>query len=231
MRIIKNLANYITLGNLVCGCISIYFLFENKIDMAFWLIIVAAVLDFFDGFVARLVKADSEMGKQLDSLADMVSFGVAPGLIWMKLMQNQLPIDLQYCLWVWLAVPMGACWRLAKFNVSTNQTTEFIGVPSPITGITIGSLALISGVELYGLLFQPLFLITFPLFAGFMMVANWPMLALKFKKEDKKLPYKLCLLVGSILLILGFQRSGMFFVFLYFIICSLIANFATREKQ
>ena len=164
----KQIPNLFTLLNLVCGFVAIIFILQTgqaivyidgegfsqvdlpeKITWGAIMIFAAAVIDFLDGFVARLFKASSEMGKQLDSLADVVSFGVAPGLILYQLLrisyaQNDGGLDISIA-WLLPAViiPCAAAWRLAKFNLDTEQQFSFKGLPTPAAGLTIASLPLI----------------------------------------------------------------------------------------
>ena len=163
----KNIPNLFTLLNLVFGCLAIVFILQNgititvssdgtqlldipeKIWMASLFIGLAAVVDFLDGFVARLFKASSEMGKQLDSLADLVSFGVAPGMILyqflrLSLAQEDGGVDISF---IWLLpafiLPVAAAWRLARFNLDTEQSFSFKGLPVPAAGIFVAALPLI----------------------------------------------------------------------------------------
>jgi CDP-diacylglycerol--serine O-phosphatidyltransferase len=135
----KQIPNFITLGNLLCGCLAIYF---NDIMLGCWLIVGASVLDFFDGMAARLLQVSSPLGKELDSLADLVSFGLAPAL----LIANHTEVGLQHMPWIQylvFALPLGAAWRLARFNVDTEQSVTFKGLPAPANGLFfVGMLAI-----------------------------------------------------------------------------------------
>src|SRR5919112_3899982 len=164
----KSIPNFFTLLNLIFGCIAIVFILQTgesiivlentgatevympeKIWWGALFIFGAAIVDFLDGFLARALKASSEMGKQLDSLSDVVSFGVAPGMILYQLLrigyaQNENGLDVS----LWALLPAflfsgAVAWRLAKFNLSTNQTNSFQGVPSPAAGLLIASFPLI----------------------------------------------------------------------------------------
>lgn len=148
-----SIPNLITLLNLFSGCMAIYIAFESPSNIVYasYLIGIAAIFDFFDGFVARLLNAYSEIGKQLDSLADLVSFGVAPSAIIFQMMQKalnakittELPlVDILLLASVALIVLFSAL-RLAKFNVDTTQTYGFVGLPTPATAIFIASLPII----------------------------------------------------------------------------------------
>ncbi len=163
----KQIPNIFTLLNLFFGCIAIVFVLQNgiastvnqngelllilpeKIYLASVFIGIAAVIDFFDGFVARFMKATSDMGKQLDSLADVVSFGVAPALIVYQFLrlafaQQEDGLDIST---VWLLpafiIPCAGAYRLARFNIDTNQSYAFRGVPIPAVGLLIASFPLI----------------------------------------------------------------------------------------
>jgi CDP-diacylglycerol--serine O-phosphatidyltransferase len=152
--IIRQIPNILTLSNLLCGCLAIKFAFEWDLVMASYLVGLAAVFDFLDGFAARLLKVSGEMGKQLDSLADMVSFGVVPGIMAFQLIQISIftnAVNLEsdvYSLRDSLAyfaflIPVLSAYRLAKFNIDTRQTDQFIGLPTPANALFFGSLVLI----------------------------------------------------------------------------------------
>lgn len=153
-----SIPNIITLLNLLCGCLAIVCAFDGNLVWSAYLVGIAAVLDFLDGFLARLLKQYSEIGKQLDSLADMVTFGVVPGVVMFFLLMNSfnsqrcLPIDYKlsdYGLFsfplafIAFIIPLFSGLRLAKFNVDTRQSDSFIGVPTPANAILICSLPLI----------------------------------------------------------------------------------------
>src|SRR5687767_1494716 len=172
----KQIPNLFTLLNLVFGCVAIIFILQTgqtiayidregftqvdlpeKITWGALFIFGAAIVDFLDGFVARLLKASSELGKQLDSLADVVSFGVAPGLIVYQLLrisyaQQDNGLDTSF---IWLLpallIPCAAAWRLAKFNLDESQQFSFKGLPTPAAGLMIASLPLIIWFETLGI--------------------------------------------------------------------------------
>ena len=126
-----------TMGNLCCGVLSILFMFDGQLQTAANLIILATVFDFFDGFLARLLKVSGELGKQLDSLADMVTFGVAPSIMLFHL-TDELEFDsMSYLRYAFIILAVFSAFRLGKFNLDTRQTNTFIGVPTPITGISV----------------------------------------------------------------------------------------------
>ncbi len=154
---IKALPNIATLFNLFLGVAGIVFTFNTQLEMAAFCIVVAAVLDFLDGFLARLLGVSSAIGKQLDSLADLISFGLLPSMIlfqFIRIHQNQYFEDWQIgtpffyeSLWAFLIVICAAL-RLAKFNVSDNQEHHFVGVPTPAIALFVGSITLLLFDEL-----------------------------------------------------------------------------------
>jgi len=164
MKWIRHLPNAITSGNLFCGCLGIVFAFQGNLVMTAYLVGIAAVLDFFDGFAARMLNVTGEMGKQLDSLADMVTFGVVPGVVIYQLLSmwvlrqavanfdllatlqgNAPAIPASYYLIppVGFLVTVFSALRLAKFNIDSRQTDSFIGLPTPANTIFICSIPLI----------------------------------------------------------------------------------------
>jgi CDP-diacylglycerol--serine O-phosphatidyltransferase len=158
-----SIPNLFTLGNLLCGCLAIVFAFEGNLIWSAYLVGIAAMLDFFDGFLARLLKQHSPIGKELDSLADMVSFGVVPGIVMFKLIHLAIMHSSAHGMgWVnqgsffernpplalaALMIPLFSALRLAKFNIDTRQSDSFIGVPTPANSILICSFPLILNVN------------------------------------------------------------------------------------
>jgi CDP-diacylglycerol--serine O-phosphatidyltransferase len=210
----KQIPNLFTLLNLVFGCLAIVFTMQNgimitvnaggtellyipeKIWMASLFIGLAAVVDFLDGFVARLFKASSEMGKQLDSLADLVSFGVAPGLIIYQFLrlsfaqqEGGLDVSLFWLLPAFL-LPCAAAWRLARFNLDTSQSFSFKGMPVPAVGLFVASLPLIywnvNEESIRNLLLSKWVLYGLVLLLSWLMVSTLPLMALKFKDFSLK---------------------------------------------
>jgi len=190
----KEIPNLLTLGNLMAGCIGIWFVMQGDLVSASYCIFISLVCDFFDGFLARALQAYSELGKQLDSLADMVSFGVLPAFILFGLVEKSCGTQCSVGLFgfykpfmVFVLVLMSA-YRLAKFNIDTRQSDQFIGVPTPANGILIASLPLI-------LHFQPEYsayilhfkgLLIYAVVMSYLLVCELPLLAFKFKTWDWK---------------------------------------------
>jgi CDP-diacylglycerol--serine O-phosphatidyltransferase len=148
----RNIPNVITCGNLLCGCLAIVKAFEGDLVWAAYLVGIAAVLDFFDGFAARMLKVSSSIGKDLDSLADMVTFGVVPGVVmfnlfrmsfWYESVWGTSHYDIQPICYIAFLITVFSAVRLARFNNDTRQSDSFIGVPTPANAIFICSIPLI----------------------------------------------------------------------------------------
>lgn len=239
---IKSIPNLITLGNLASGLLGITMVMQGNPFYGFLFMLVGAILDFFDGFVARLLKADGELGKQLDSLADVVTFGVLPGLIWRFYMEAQgFCSTTGFCInsYVWLLIPLGAAYRLAVFNIDTRQSTGFLGVPTPITGLALASWSwmmysidhpnwmLIDIRWVFSYFYVWLYV---PLFASFMMISDYPMLALKFKKGDPLNVWKYTILLFGLASIVVFGPAGLAVLYFVYIGVSFLANSLVQSK-
>jgi len=248
---IKQIPNIFTLLNLFFGCLAIVLIVQTglmisvdasgqqtieipqKIYWASVFIGIAAVVDFFDGFVARLLKASSEMGKQLDSLADVVSFGVAPGMIVFEFLrrsyaseQNGLDINTLYLLPAFI-IPCAGAYRLARFNIDTEQSYGFKGVPIPAAGLLIASFPLMywySNSEwIVSLLQNKWFWYAVIIAVSYLMVSTLPMMAMKFKTLSFKslLPF---IIIASITIVTAiiFGWLAVPVAFLAYTILSLI---------
>lgn len=232
MNLLKHIPNAITLGNLLCGCFAIIFALNGDIVNAALLMGAAAILDFFDGFAARLLKVSGELGKQLDSLADMVSFGVVPGFIFFYISRSSFGEE---SLWPYLSffIIIFSAVRLAKFNIDTRQTDQFIGVPTPANAMFIGSLALVLQHDTYGLteiIQHHTFLIVFPILSAYLLVANFPLIALKFKHFSFKGNEQRFILIGtSLFSIIVFKFAGVTFAIILYIIISYIYHIITKK--
>ncbi len=225
----KHIPNTLTCLNLVCGSLSIMAALKGNLEMAAIWIIVAAVFDFFDGFVARMLHVSSPIGKELDSLSDVVSFGVAPSMItytWLTRCLYELPPAhvsgfMEWMPFVVLFVPALSAVRLARFNIDDRQATTFIGLPTPANALFLGFVPLAAEK----LSFLNNFWIVWILTLGFaiLLVSNISMMSLKFK--DLKFKginiARYALLFTGALLIPFFHWGAFPLIILAYIIISL----------
>ena len=243
MRIKNNIPNLVTLLNLISGSIAIILAFSGEMVCASWFIIFAAILDFFDGLVARLLNAKSGIGAQLDSLADVISFGLAPSVIMYQLILqcSDLPSwsigNMPLLPFAALLLVAGGAYRLAKFNTDPGQEVEFKGLPIPSTGLFIAALPLIinqyrQSEELTRFFQNYYILLVVILFLLWMMISNIPMISLKFKNLKWQENISRYILLGSVpLLFVFFWFSAIpMIIFLYIIISIISLSFKAKSS-
>lgn len=194
-------------------------------------IIVSLVLDFFDGFIARALKSNSNLGAQLDSLADMVSFGLLPGIVMYKalepfgnqLLGTELPFEIKY---FGLLITLFSCLRLAIFNLDDEQAYYFKGLNTPSNTILIFGLFYVASEKnlfLNAYTETPLFLILFTIISSWLLISPIKMIAMKFKSMKLEDNYpKIALLIGAILILIFFSIAGIPLVIIYYILISLV---------
>lgn len=178
---VNQIPNALTLLNVFCGSCALVCIQNGRYTEGYLFLIVALIADFFDGFAARALKVSSEMGKELDSLADMVSFGVVPGMILYKLLSAS---DNSYLPLLAFIVTAFSCYRLAKFNLDTRQTTDFVGLATPANTLFFIGLLLIRQSEvgmLNAISANPIFLYALIPLSSFLLVSEIPMFSFKFK--------------------------------------------------
>ena len=208
---VKKIPNILTLCNLLCGVVGILFLSEGRTVEAAWIVGIALVFDTLDGVVARLMKATSPLGKELDSLADVVSFGVLPGLLGFTLIQQQqgeIAAEsmqwLAYLPYLAFIIPICAALRLARFNISASNNSYFTGLPVPPPAIFFAALTLICTCSALPYAFQwvlhPYALIAFAWILSLLMVSSVKMYAIKI---DPSTPRKYIVLAVVILILMG----------------------------
>lgn len=250
MKIKQHIPNFITLLNLACGVFAILFFIEftfpieqglrglvnrsySFIELGIWLILIATILDFFDGFSARLLKVQSEIGAQLDSLADMVTFGVAPGFLYFAMIHEFYPNEtlLRY---LFVLIPVFSALRLAKFNVDTEQTNYFKGIATPANALFwVGMFFIIKNNHPE----QGIFIFTsLVIIMSLLMTSNFRMFSLKIKntKLEGDNVYRVILLIGTVILTILF---GLFtnilavipFIILLYILLSSHYHYKTRK--
>ena len=226
----RNFPNALTCFNLISGCIAVKFALEGNPRLAFLFIIIGAVFDFFDGFAARKLKVSSPIGKELDSLADVITFGLAPSaMVFDMLRISTVPESMFGAaeIYPYTAFVMAAfsALRLAKFNLDSRQTTSFIGLPTPANALFWGSAACSVNAAL---LASPaaVYAIIFMVFAtSALLVSEIPMFALKFKNftfKDNKVRY--VFLVVSLAFIIAFGIGGFAVAILWYLMLSLLTE-------
>jgi CDP-diacylglycerol---serine O-phosphatidyltransferase len=221
----KHIPNLITSLNLASGFFAVIFAANGDLTTASWLILAAMIFDFFDGFSARLLKAYSEIGKELDSLADVVSFGVAPAIIIYKMLSDSLapygPFTINFenvtaslILIIPVIMPVCAALRLAIFNTDTTQATIFKGLPTPANALAVISLVIAehySGPSFFSAFTgSHMFLTIFTIVLSVLMVSRIPLLSLKFsslKLKGNEGRYILAGLVVASFLIFGIKAA------------------------
>lgn len=235
LNIKKHIPNAITSCNLICGCLAIVQIFDGNLITASYLVGLAAIFDFFDGFAARMLKVSSAIGKDLDSLADMVTFGVVPGLLLFKLIafaatQNNtdnfqsLPIS-----YVAFLIPVFSAIRLAKFNNDNRQSDLFIGLPTPANAILICSLPLIlqSNPEIN--LLNVYLLVPVSILLSYLLIAELPLFALKFKHfKWKDNEIRFIFLGISLLLLLFLKFLALPLIIIFYVLFSLMKNLSSK---
>ena len=247
----RHLPNILTSINLLCGCLAIVALQDNAYYWVYLLFFIALIMDFLDWMVARLLNAYSDLGKQLDSLADLISFGVFPGFLWLKLLYfSQWALtysSVKYIVFIPLVAflsTLAVAFRLAKFNIDERQSNDFLGLPSPAGALfTFGlfhwatidpkntsqsSLKIITNlgdliVDDNLVLQQPWIILTAILFISVMMLVEIPMFSLKVKKwQWQGNEIKIIFLVLSGILLLIWQLMALPLIIVLFILISVI---------
>lgn len=228
MAIKKHIPNTITCCNLVSGCVAIAYAFSGNIELSFTWIIIGAIFDFFDGMSARLLNVSSPIGKELDSLADVVTFGVAPStILFSELSVMSYPAILEplRSILPFTAYIMAAfsALRLAKFNLDERQALGFIGLPTPANALFWGSLIIGAGKWLEATPFMVFFLLGGILISSWLMVSEIPMFALKFKEWGwKGNQVKYIFLLTCIPLLAIFGLTGLAIIIAWYVIISYI---------
>ncbi len=222
MNIKKHIPNFLTCCNLLCGCLGIFLVLQGKDYFGAYLIWAALLLDFLDGFTARMLKVSSPIGKELDSLADLVTFGVLPGfmmLLWMR--SADLP---SYVPFIAFLIPVFSALRLANFNVDERQTTDFIGLPTPANALFISSLVFVADSPMEWLR-SDYVLVLITLLFSYLLVSPIRMFSLKttsFGWKGNEL--KIIFLVLCIALLAIFRLSAFPMIIILYVTLSLFFN-------
>ncbi len=237
----KQIPNFLTSLNLFSGCIAAVMIFRNRLDYAAYFVLLAAFFDLLDGMIARRVGSNPDFGKQIDSLADMVTFGFIPGAILFKLLQmsnlNNILSNqdirrfvqfLPFVLTIFSAI------RLAKFNLDTRQSVSFIGLPTPACTLVVISLPLIL-IQLPGqfdnLILNPLFILILTGILSWLLIAELPLFSLKFKKFDfKSNAFQYILIICAAILIAIFNLAAIPIIIILYVLLSLVKNVTEKTN-
>jgi len=238
----RHIPNLLTLGNLLCGTLATICAIKGDFVGTAILVAIGIGFDFLDGFAARMLNVQGELGKQLDSLADMVTSGVVPGIVMLQLLINAVNLDVSGYFgidtygatgsnlpYVGLLLTLGACYRLANFNIDTRQSDSFIGIPTPAMTLFVVSLPLIAefGSQTFfvNLISNQYFLVIVTVLLTFLMNAEIPLFALKFKTFGfKENILKYSFLVLSILLLIVLKFVAIPLIIFIYVGLSVINN-------
>ena len=236
--IIRNIPNYITIANLFCGVLSIISTFSNQLSLAAFFIFLGIFLDFFDGFFARLLKIENEFGLQLDSLADLITSGLAPSFILFKLLNannttqffGELSFEIPFSSISLIAflIPIFAALRLANFNIDKNQKNSFIGLPTPMTAIFIASIPLIKSEFFNSIYSNTYTLCIISVVLSVLMISKLNLFSIKVNFQENLSSQlnmmRLFMLISSLILLFFFNLAAIPFIVVLYIILSIINN-------
>ena len=236
--IIRNIPNYITIANLFCGVLSIISTFSNQLSLAAFFIFLGIFLDFFDGFFARLLKIENEFGLQLDSLADLVTSGLAPSFILFKLLNanntTQFFVEFSFetpftsISLIAFLIPIFAALRLANFNIDKNQKNSFIGLPTPMTAIFIASIPLIKSEFFNSIYSNTSTLWIISVVFSILMISKLNLFSIKVNFQENLSSQlnmmRLFMLISSLILLFFFNLTAIPFIVVLYIILSIINN-------
>jgi len=245
MSIKKHIPNAITLLNLLAGLLALIHAFNGNYNEAFSLVCLGIFFDYWDGFFARIWKVQSPIGLQLDSLADMVTSGVVPGLVMYKMLgdiqENQSQYNLTEDTYYMGVVPylgflitLASCYRLAKFNIDTRQTDSFIGLPTPANALLIMSIPMIqfhSEFEwLVDFLSNPYVLVGVTVLSSYLLNAEIPLFSLKVKSFSwEKYKMQVVFLILSLILIVLLEFIAIPIIILLYVILSVVNNMLGKK--
>lgn len=235
----KHIPNFVTLLNVLCGSIAVVFAVNGNMTMTAFFVFLGIFFDFFDGLLARKLKVQSELGLQLDSLADMITSGLVPGIVMVHLLSftvegsnsstDSMLGDIHWLPFLGLLITLASAYRLATFNISTNQSDSFIGLPTPANALLILSLPLILEYQnndlMNSIIFNKWFLISVTLLSCFLLNSKIKLIALKFKTWGfKDNAARHLLIVLSLILLIVFKFAGIPLIIILYILMSLASK-------
>ncbi|WP_284651851.1 CDP-alcohol phosphatidyltransferase family protein [Flavobacterium terrisoli] len=243
MNIKRLIPNLFTMLNLFCGCVAVVLVAGNEFDWAFYFVCLGIFFDFFDGFFARKFGVSGPLGVQLDSLADMVTSGVVPGFVMYQLLMDRKNLYVSNLDWFDISLPylgfiitLGACYRLAKFNIDTRQSDSFIGVPTPANALFITSLPLVANyfhTEIdMGFSYNCWFLLLLTALSAYVMNAKIPLFSLKIKNFSvAKYKLQIFFLAISVLMLVFLQILAVPLIILLYVLLSVINNIVNKKAS
>ncbi|SFU62191.1 CDP-diacylglycerol---serine O-phosphatidyltransferase [Pustulibacterium marinum] len=239
----KHIPNLITLLNLFSGCVAVLFAVHGNLEYAAYFVFLGIFFDYFDGFAARMLHVQSELGLQLDSLADMVTSGVVPGVAMFQLLQwstgsvmpensgwdHLLIGEMNFLPFVGLCITLASAYRLANFNIDENQTSSFIGLPTPANTLLILSFPLIlqfqNSDSMQHLVMNKWFLLILTALSCYMLNAKIPLFALKFKTFGfKENAIRYIFLILSVIMLITMQFMAIPLIIVTYVLLSLLTT-------
>ena len=226
----KLVPNIVTSLNLLCGSIAVISAINDQLVKAALFILLGIFFDFFDGFIARLLKSESPLGFQLDSISDMVTSGLAPGIIMFQLLSNSLTESSYHSTiipYFSLLIVLGSAFRLARYNISKPQSIFFTGLPTPANAMFVIGLTLVreySGINFFlALLNDPFFLLILTLILTFLLNSNFKLITFKFETYGIKENFsRYCILLMSLISLIFFDFAGISLSIMFYFVISLI---------
>ncbi|WP_199140751.1 CDP-diacylglycerol--serine O-phosphatidyltransferase [Pedobacter sp. ASV12] len=226
----KHIPNAITCANLFSGCIGIVFAFSGDLFTAAYFVLLSGIFDFFDGMVARLLNVKSAIGKELDSLADMVSFGFLPGVVMFQLLKTS-DFSSAYLPYLGFIITVFSALRLAKFNIDERQTEEFIGLNTPMNTLFIVSLPFIAQ-DYPAVIGSSILLLAITAINSFLLVSEIKIFSLKFQQMSwAKNKFKFIFLILSAVLIAFLRFTAVPFVLVLYIALSIFHFRSSAAKE
>jgi CDP-diacylglycerol--serine O-phosphatidyltransferase len=224
----KHIPNTITLLNQFSGIVACIFAYNSRFDLALLFVLIGATLDFMDGAMARLLRVSSPLGKELDSLADVITFGLVPGMIAFRLL-GPLAEVWEYMPYLGFLITLFSTYRLGKFNIDERQTTSFIGLATPANaifwlGLAYGYQSLLSAVS-------PWFVLVAVVVSAYLLVCELPMFSFKFHNfgwAENRIRYMF--IIGAIVLAVVFFRQSLPLIILWYILLSVVGVVTIKRK-
>ena len=235
MNIKAQIPNLFTMLNLFCGCVALEMVSDYKFDFAFYFVSLGIFFDFFDGFFARKFNVSGPLGVQLDSLADMVTSGVVPGYTMFILLSKTIfdGTSIGFLAYLGFVITLGACFRLAKFNIDERQSDNFIGLPTPANCLFIMSIPFFLEVPSNGIIVGnniKIALIVISFLSAYIMNAEIPLFSLKFKNFSfAKYKLQIFFLAFSVLLLIFLQILAVPMIIILYVLLSVINNMVKKK--